>query len=109
MQRRNVLGGLSALAMVAWLGLALPAQAEDDFVYGRELMTQQELAEHRTQMRSLAAEKEREAYRLEHHQRMQERAREHGKTIPEEPLPHGQGMGGGMGGGIGQHAHHERR
>jgi len=81
--------------------MAMPVHAEDDFVYGRELMTQQELAEHRAHMRSLKTEQEREAYRLEHHKLMQERAREQGKTLPDAPRSGGgQGMGPG-GGGMG--------
>ncbi len=83
MKRRTVVSGLASIAAVAWLGLALPVHAEDDFVYGRELMTQQEMTEHRAHMRSLNTEQEREAYRLEHHKLMQERAREQGKTLPD--------------------------
>lgn len=100
MKRRIFTGSLAALAAAAWLGLAVPAQAEDDFVYGRELMTEQELAEHRARMRSFTTEQEREMYRLEHHQKMQERARAQGKTLPEEPRSQGRGMGPG-GGGMG--------
>ncbi len=99
MKRRNILSGLAAVAAVAWLGVAVPVLAEDEFVYGRELMTQQELVEHRAHMRSLNTEQEREAYRLEHHQQMQERARAQGKVIPDEPGPQGQGMGPRNGGG----------
>ena len=101
MKRRNLLSGLVAVATVTWLGLALPVQAEDEFVYGRELMTQQELDEHRAHMRSLNTEQEREAYRLEHHQQMQERARAQGKVLPDEPGPQGRGMGPRDGSGMG--------
>lgn len=102
MKRRTVLSGLVSVVAVAWLGAALPVHAEDDTVYGRELMTQQELTEHRMQLRRLATEQEREAYRLEHHKRMQERAQEQGKTLPDEPRSRGQGMNnGGMGPGGG--------
>ena len=72
------------------------AFAEDDFVYGRELMTQQELMQHRQKMRSLQGE-EREAYRKEHHEQMQERAKERGVKIPDEPGAQGKGMGQGGG------------
>ncbi len=102
MKRRTVLSGLVSVVAVAWLSVAMPVHAEDEYVYGRELMTQQELTEHRMHMRSLVTAEEREAYRLEHHKLMQERAQEQGKTLPEEPLQRGQGMGGGgMGGGMG--------
>ncbi len=59
-------------------------------------MTPEEMAEHRAKMRSLQTNEEREAYRLEHHQMMQERAREQGVTLPDEPPTAGR-QGGGMG------------
>ena len=70
-------------------------------VYGHELMTEQERAEHRRHMRSLKTEQEREKFRQEHHKKMQARAKERGVTLPEQPLPRGKGMGGGQGGGMG--------
>ena len=39
-------------------------------IYGWELMTDEELAEHRNKMRSLETKKERWEYRKEHHQKM---------------------------------------
>jgi hypothetical protein len=74
---------------------------EQEQVYGYELMTEQERAEHRTRIRSLKTEQEREQFRLEHHKKMQERAKERGVTLPDEPLPRGKGLGGGQGGGMG--------
>lgn len=74
---------------------------EQEQVYGYELMNEQERAEHRARIRSLKTEQEREQFRLEHHRKMQERAKERGVTLPEEPLPRGKGMGGGAGGGMG--------
>ena len=80
-----------------------------DTVYGWQLMTQQEREEHRAKMRSLKTEQEREAYRIEHHKRMQERAKQKGITLPDDPQPMGKGMRGpaggggqGMGGGAGK-------
>ncbi|MFP5505393.1 MAG: hypothetical protein ACLGH6_04290 [Gammaproteobacteria bacterium] len=104
MKRRTLLAGLSAVMLTASLGLTLPAQAEDEMIYGRELMTERELAEHRARMRSFSTEQEREMYRLEHHQRMQERAHEQGKVLPDQPGPRGKGMGMGPrdGSGMGQ-------
>jgi hypothetical protein len=72
-----------------------------DRAYGYELMTEQERIEHRTHMRALKTEKEREQYRLEHHKKMQERAKERGVTLPDEPMPRGGGRGAGPGGGMG--------
>lgn len=75
------------------LSLSAPlAMAQDEPIYGQQLMTEQERAEHREQMRSLRTEEEREAFRQEHHERMQERAKERGVTLPEEPGQRGKGM-----------------
>lgn len=69
-------------------------------IYGSQLMTRKERAEHRAKMRSLKTQEEREAYRLEHHEKMQARAKEKGMTLPDEPPAAGMGMGPG-GGGMG--------
>src|SRR5690606_38045908 len=66
---------------------------DDDAVFGRQLMTQEELQQHRQTMQSLETREERQQYRQEHHQRMLERARERGVTLPEEPGKQGKGMG----------------
>jgi len=78
-------------------------QQDQENVYGWQLMTEQERAEHRAKMRSFKTEQEREQYRMEHHERMEERARERGVTLPQVPQKRGQGMGpgNGMGGGMG--------
>lgn len=76
-----------------------------DQIYGSQLMTAKERNEHRAKMRSMHTAEEREAYQLEHHKQMQERAREKGITLPDEPPAQRGGMGagpsGGMGGGAG--------
>lgn len=64
-------------------------------VRGRDLMTPDELAQHREKMRSFKTEKERRAYREEHHKKMQERAKQKGLTLPDKPR---QGYGGGQSG-----------
>lgn len=64
-----------------------------DQIYGSQLMTQPERMEHRLKMRSFKTDQEREAYQLEHHKRMQERAKEKGVTIPDEPMMKPGGMG----------------
>ena len=98
---RRVVSASVVLAAALGLGMAVPVQAENDYVYGRQLMTEQEMAQHRAQMRSLQTEQEREAYRLEHHKRMQLRAQERGLTLPEEPGPYGRGAGPRDGSGMG--------
>lgn len=52
-------------------------------IYGSKLMTRQERAEYRARVRSLKTKEEREAFRMEHHRKMQERAREKGKALPD--------------------------
>jgi hypothetical protein len=82
--------------------------AQEEPIYGRQLMTPEEIAEHRAGMRSLNTQEEREAYQWEHHQKMQERAQAQGITLPDEPMGMGMGqgpragMGRGAGTGIGQ-------
>lgn len=74
-----------------------------DQIYGSQLMTAQEREQYRAQMLNLKSEKEREAYRLEHHKRMQQRAKERGVTLPDEPpmRPGSVGPGGAGPGGMG--------
>jgi len=114
----------TAFAALAFAGSSvnaqdvLPSKAQDqardqvrlqDPTYGAQLMTEAERTAHRAHMRTLKTTQEREAYQLEQHKRMQERAREKGITLPAEPPAMGKGMaaaagsgaamGGGMGGG----------
>lgn len=94
---RSALGALAAL-------LAGPAllRAQEEEIYGRQLMTQEEIREHRRSMQELRGE-EREAYRQQHHERMTERARERGVELPDTPRGPGAGRGDGarQGGGSG--------
>lgn len=78
------------LVTAPWL-----ATAADQADYGRNLMTQQERAEHQKKMRSFKTEREREEYRKQYHEQMKERAKEQGKVLPDQPLPRGGGMGRG--------------
>lgn len=65
-------------------------------MYGWELMTPEERAEHRAKIRSFNSEEERERFRLEHHKEMEERARARGVTLPDMPsTSQGRGMGPG--------------
>jgi len=63
-------------------------QAEQEFRMGRglapQLMTEEEWKEHQQKMRSMTPQ-EREKYRQEVHQKMVERAREKGITMPSGP------------------------
>lgn len=73
---------MSLLAVVPLLSPAV-LQAQEAPVYGRELMTEQELQEHRETMRNLETPKERAEYRAEHREQMEERARERGVELAE--------------------------
>jgi len=68
-------------------------------VYGSQLMTIDERNEYQAKMRAAKSAEERELLRTEHHQRMQERAKARGMTLPDEPPARGGGMGMGPGGG----------
>jgi len=78
---------------------------EQEHIYGSQLMTEQEREQYQHNMRAAKTEEERERIRNEHHERMMQRAKERGVTLPDEPYEHG--MGGGMhhgmesGGGMG--------
>lgn len=67
------------------------ATQDRERIFGSQLMTPEERAEHRAKMRSLKTREEREAFRIEHHKKMQERAAKMGKTLPDVPPAQGCG------------------
>lgn len=77
--------------------------AEDKMIYGWQLMTVEERAQHRAKMQSFATREEREAYRQQHHKEMQARAKAQGVALPDMPMRSGSqgGISGGGGGGGG--------
>ncbi|MBU6304937.1 MAG: hypothetical protein KGO79_05930 [Betaproteobacteria bacterium] len=83
----------------ALLSILLPAvssAAEPEApIYGHQLMTQQERRDYREQMRSARSWEEREQLRREHHERMRERARAKGVTLPDSPPARGPGAAPG--------------
>lgn len=99
-------GTLSAVEPVRAQTQAQARQQVQEQIYGSQLMTEQERIEHRTTMRNLKTQQERDAYRLEHHKLMQERATARGVTLPDMPPQAGAGIGQGAGvgqrGGMGQ-------
>lgn len=101
MRRQTLVTSLSAISMITLINIA-PVTFADEPIYGYQLMTEQERAEHRAKMQSFQTEQEREAYRQEHHKMMQERAKVQGITLPDEPMPYGQGQGRGTDPGMGQ-------
>jgi hypothetical protein len=82
------------------------SETEGGPIYGSQLMTQQERLAYRNQLRTAQTEQERQQIRAQHHVLMQERAREHGLSLPDQPPDWGGGMGQGgagrWGGGMGQ-------
>lgn len=93
------------LLSVGLLFISPVAQSETQ-VYGSQLMTQQERIEHRNTLRNLKTQTEREQYRIQHHKKMQERAKARGVTLPDMPQSGGNRMqnkdGSGFGGGGGR-------
>lgn len=105
---------LTGVALAGLLAVPLTAGAADstapasapklqkaqEQIYGSQLMTRQERLEHRAKLRAAKTAEEREQIRKEHHERMQQRAKERGVSLPEMPpkVPGGGGMGpaGGM-------------
>lgn len=55
-------------------------------MYGSQLMTPEERAEQHNKMCAAKTDEEREQIRKEHHERMQERAKAKGVTLPEMPM-----------------------
>lgn len=64
-------------------------------IYGSQLMSEQERAEHRTKMQSAQSTEEQAQIRQEHHEQMKLRAASRGVTLPEEPPARCQGMRAG--------------
>ncbi|WP_321416578.1 hypothetical protein [uncultured Desulfobacter sp.] len=104
MMKRTLMMSTLVATLVLFSGFAFAAD-QDKQIYGSQLMTQQERAEYHAKMRSVKTVQEREQIRNEHHEQMQERAKERGLTLPDEPPGRGGGMGrsgGGMGSGSGR-------
>jgi hypothetical protein len=70
-------------------------------VYGSQLMTAAERTEYQAKMRTLKTDKERDAFRLEHHTKMTARAAERGITLPSTPPGVGAGPKSNTGLGVG--------
>ncbi|MDH5459044.1 MAG: hypothetical protein OEY26_10030 [Nitrospinota bacterium] len=86
-------------------GASFAQDQDQERAYGWNLMTPEERAEHQNKMRSLKNEQEREQFRIEHHKKMQERAKEKGTVLPDQPRTRkkdGTGLGKKRGGGGGR-------
>lgn len=90
-----VAGVLLGLGLMAPLSASAQQSGGEAPIYGSELMTQQERLEYRERLRQADGDDDRERIRSEHHEQMQERARERGVTLPDTPPRGGPGMGNG--------------
>ena len=92
----------SALALGTMALLTMPSMAQQQPVYGSQMMTEQERMEYQQQMKSAKTEQEREQIRAEHHVQMQERAKKQGIILPDTaPMKKGTGSGIKSGSGMG--------
>lgn len=100
MMKRTLM--ITAFAGALSLSAIVQAAEQQEQIYGSQLMTQQERAEYRNKMLSATTVEAREQVRAEHHERMQERARAQGLSMPDQPPAAGAGMGPGGGAGQGR-------
>jgi len=105
-----LLAGLLTASALMSIGLDVHAQDQVQTqvqIYGSQLMTPAERTEYQSKMRALKTDKERDAFRLDHHDKMKVRAAEKGVTLPNSPPAVGagpkanSGMGAGPGSGMG--------
>ena len=73
-------------------------------IYGSQMMTAAERTEYQSKMRAFKTDKERDAFRLDHHENMKARAAEKGVTLPDKPQGAGSKSNSGFGGGPGSGA-----
>jgi len=96
-----LLAMIASASALLTIGVHAQDQTRDQVrIYGSQLMTQPEMSAYQNKMRTLKTSKEKEAYRLEHHALMQQRAIEKGMTLPESPTgPGPASQGNSVGGG----------
>jgi len=78
----NILISLSALAFSAAVQAGGPWRASEANTRGWQLMTPEERIEHQARIRSFRTYEECQSYRLAHHEKMEERARQSGRELP---------------------------
>ena len=105
-----LLAGQASASALMSIGVDVFAQDQAQVqlqIYGSQLMTVAERTEYQSKMRALKSDKERDAFRLDHHDKMKVRAAEKGVTLPNTPPAVGagpkanSGMGAGPGSGMG--------
>ena len=85
--------------LIAASGLAT-AQTQEP-VYGRQLMTQEEMRKYHERIGSASSDEQRQQIRREHRREMQERAKRKGVVLRDQPIAPGMRAGGGVGSGDG--------
>ena len=89
-----LIAGLANASALMSMGVDVFAQDQAQVqIYGSQLMTAAERTEYQTKMRALKTDKERDAFRLDHHDKMKVRAAEKGVTLPNSPPGVGKGPG----------------
>lgn len=99
-----LLAGLTSASALMIIGLDVFAQDQAQAqvqIYGSQLMTAAERTEYQSKMRALKTDKERDAFRLDHHDKMKVRAAEKGVTLPNTPPAVGAGPKPNSGLGVG--------
>jgi hypothetical protein len=97
--------GVLATTSALWSGAAhaqdkLQTQTQTQTqIYGSQLMTDAERTEYHSKIRTLTTDKERDAFRSDHHDNMKMRAAEKGVTLPNAPLGLGPKGSAGLDGG----------
>lgn len=101
-----LLAGLTSASALMSIGVDVFAQDQAQAqaqvqIYGSQLMTAAERTEYQSKMRALKTDKERDAFRLDHHDKMKVRAAEKGVTLPSTPPAVGAGPKANSGVGAG--------
>jgi outer membrane murein-binding lipoprotein Lpp len=91
---------LAGVGLASTAGAAQTQTQVQATIYGSQLMTPQERNAYRNKMRETKTAQEREKLRIEHHEQMQERAKQRGITLPDAPPEKGMRKGMGPGGGM---------
>ncbi len=97
MWQRTLITLVGALGLS--VGLVLAVEPAPEMVYGSQLMTQKDRAEHRALMRAARTLEDKARIRGELHERMKVRAQQLGVALPDTPPASAGGMGPGLGGG----------
>lgn len=92
--------GVLATTSAMWSGAAhaqdkVQTQTQTQ-IYGSQLMTDAERTEYHSKIRTLTTDKERDAFRSDHHDNMKIRAAEKGVTLPNAPLGSGPKASSGL-------------